>query len=291
MHDLPLVARLLILMLMSWNAVSGQNAARPVILAKNVPVRTGAVLREKREIRVDAGQTSQQVGSDTTRVATRFVQRVNLLRRSLGSGGEEVQVREMVTECVHFNPALPPAANEQPAALSSRTLRSRLKSGRWDYDLVGGTPSADEKKLLDDLAFTANLLEILPACIGAASRKVGEKWNTQIPAPRGKAYGWVVPDSLESTLVSVEERPDGPHATIGIEGKFHMERPMNFNARMEITFSATIMRRLSDMVDVDTKVNGRFVGKAESVTPQKQPIILSYDHPFTLTRTLKIEDK
>lgn len=267
-------------------------ADRPVVLGGQPPaVRAGTVLREKREIRVENGQTRQEIGKDVTSVTTRFIQRVNLVRRPVGTDAEEVQVREFVMECVHFPAAIPPAANELPSPVSSKTLRARKKSGRWDFDLLQGNPTKDEQKSLDDLAFTADLLEVLPAAIGTGSRKPGEKWKIPVNAQRGKAYGWVVPDSLEGTLVSVEERPDGPHATISIEGKFHMERPMNFNARMDITFSATVVRRLADMIDVDTKITGRFIGRADAVTPQKQPIILSYDHPFALTRTLKIEDK
>ena len=71
---------------------------------------------------------------------------------------------------------------------------------------------------------------------------------------------------------------------------------MNFNARMEITFSATVVRRLTDMIDVDTKITGQFVAVAaaiadKSVSAKNETIILNYDYPFTLTRTLKVEPK
>jgi len=264
-------------------------AERSVVLGRPQSLRSGTLLREKRELRVDAGKTRQESSANITNATTRFIQRVNLVRRVLGADAEEVQVRELVKECVHFTGAPPPPNETTP--LLSTALRARKKTGHWDYDLVQGSPTPEEAQALDDLAFAADLLEILPVCIGTGSHKPGDTWKAEIPAPRGKAYGWIVPDSLESTLVAVEDKADGPHATVTIAGKFHMERPMNLNARMEVTFSATVVRRLSDMLDVDTKAIGQFVASAQSAGPNREKILLSYDYPFTLTRTLKIEPK
>jgi hypothetical protein len=144
---------------------------------------------------------------------------------------------------------------------------------------------------LEELAFASDLLEVLPVCIGTGSHKTGETWKTVLSAPRGNAYGWIVPDDFETTLVSVEDQPDGPHATFTIAGKFHMARPMNLNARMEVTFKATVVRRLSDMLDLDTKVTGQFVASAEGAGPNREKILLSYEYPFVLARSLKIEGK
>lgn len=264
-------------------------AERPVVLGRPQSLRSGTLLREKREVRVETGKTKQETGANTTNATTRFIQRVNLVRRVLGSDAEEVQVRELVKECAHFTGAPPPPNETTP--LLSKTLRARKKTGHWDYDLVQGSPTPEEAQSMADLAFAADLLELLPVCIGSGSHKPGDIWKTAIPAPRGKAYGWIVPDSLESTLIAVEDKVDGPHATVTIAGKFQMERPMNLNARMEITFSATVVRRLSDMLDVDTKATGQFVASAQSAGPNREKILLSYDYPFTLTRTLKIEPK
>ena len=264
-------------------------AERSVALGRPQSLRSGTLLREKRELRVDAGKTKQESGANITNVTTRFIQRVNFVRRVLGPDAEEVQVRELTKECVHFTGAPPPPS--ETSALLSKTLRARKKTGHWDYDLVQGSPTPDEAQSMADLAFAADLLELLPSCIGSGSHKPGDTWKTETTAPRGKAYGWIVPDNLESTLIALEDRADGPHATIAIAGKLHMERPMNFNARMEITFSASVVRRLSDMLDVDTKANGQFVASAQSAGPNREKILLSYDYPFTLTRTLKIEPK
>ena len=185
----------------------------------------------------------------------------------------------------------PSAPNETPHTLNSKTLRLRKKTGHWVFDLLQGTASPADQKMLDELSFTADLLEILPACIGNSSRKVGETWKTELPAPRGKAYGWIVAEKLESTLVAVEDKPAGAMATITINGKFKMERPLNVNARMEVTFSATVVRRLTDMLDVDTKITGLLDAVAAAVSDKREPINLFYNYPFTLTRTLKLEDK
>lgn len=265
---------------------------KPVALGGGPPLRTGAKIREQSEVRVDVGKTRQEIGKDITEVGTHFVRRVHLMRRMIGGAAEEVEVREFYQDSCNFvGPAPPPEANELINTLGSKTLRARKKSGRWSYTMLQGTATLVDQKLIDEMGFTEDLLDILPACIGTGSRKVGDTWKTDMPAPRGKAYGWIVPESLESTLVSVEEKPDGPHATIAITGKFKMERPMNFNARMEITFTATVVRRLSDMLDLDTRITGRFLTVAASVTDKRVPISLTYDFPFTITRTRKFEDK
>jgi len=265
------------------------QASKPVALGNTSAMRSGTLLREKRELRVDEGRTRQEFGANITDVSTRYLQRVNWVRRVLGSGTEEIQVRELLKECVHFTGA-PPPPNEAPM-FASKILRARKMTGRWNFSLSQGKTTPEEARLLEELAFAADLLEILPVCIGTGSHKEGDTWKTEIPAPRGKAYGWIVPDSLESTLVAVEDKADGQHATVTIAGKFHMERPMNLNARMEVAFTATVVRRLSDMLDVDTKITGQFVASAQSAGPNREKILLSYDYPFTLTRTLSIEPK
>jgi hypothetical protein len=271
---------------------AAEGSGKPVALSDGKTMRTGTLIREKMEISVNGGKTKQEIGKDITELNTRFLRRINLMRRLIGGDAEEVELREFHQDSGHFTGLTPPAeANVLPNNLAAQTLRVRKKSGRWSYDLLRGTASPQDRKLLDEMAFTADLLEILPACMGVGSRKIGETWRTELSAPRGKAYGWVVPEKLESTLLSVEEKPEGSLATVTISGKFKMERPMNFNARMEITFSATVVRRLSDMLDVDTKISGQFVTVAAAITEKREPIILNYDYPFTLVRTLKIEDK
>ncbi len=265
-------------------------AERPVVLGSTAPLRGGTLLREKREVLVTAGKTQQETGADVTNVTTRFVQRINVVRRVVSADAAEVEVRELMQECVHFTGADPPP-NATSSTLLNKTLRARKKTGHWDYDLALGKPTPEEAKTLADLGFAADLLELLPVCIGTSGRKIGETWKTILSAPRGNAYGWIVPDSLDSTFLALEDKADGPHATISITGKFHLARPMNLNARMEVTFTAIVVRRLSDMLDVDTQISGQFVASAEAAGPNREKILLSYDYPFTLRRTLKLEAK
>lgn len=279
-------------LLLGLHLNAADRPGKPVQLGGASSLRSGTVLREKREVRVEAGRTKQDVGGkDVTNVTTRFVQRLNFVRRILGGDSEEVQVREFSQDSGHFMGAAPPAPNETPTTLPGKTLRLRKKTGRWEYSLAQTTPSMEDQKIINELSFAANLLDLPAACVGSGSRKIGESWKTEIPAPRGKAYGFIVADTLESTLVSVDENEGGPFATISVTGKFRMERPMNFNARMEVTFTATLIRRLSDMLDVDTRITGQFNAVAAAITDKRVPITLTYDYPFTIARTLSVEGK
>lgn len=280
--------------LLGLSAMAGalHAAGRPdeaVEVGNHATARSGVVLREKREVRVDAGSTKQETGADIVTATTRFVQRADLVRRLINADSEELQVRNFARECVHFTgPA--PEPNEIDS-LAGRTLRARKKGGHWDYNLHQGRPTPVEAQSLADLAFAADVFEILPLGIGTGRRRMGEKWKTEVPSSGGKDYGLLVPDSLETTFVSLEAKPDGSYATFAIEGKFHMERPMSLNARMEVTFTATVVRRLADMLDVKTKASGRFVASAQSTGPKREKILLGYDYPFTLLRELAIERK
>lgn len=280
--------------LMWLTAIAGvlHAAARPdeaVEVGRPAAGRNGITLREKREVRVDAGSTRQETGPDIVTATTRYVQRVNLVRRMLNADSEEVQVREFIKECVNFT-GQPPPPNETTTLLGAK-LRARKKGGRWDYDLHQGRPTPEEAQSLADLAFAADLLEILPLGIGTGMRKPGDTWKYEGASSGGRDRGLLIPDSLETTFVSLEVKPDGPYATFAIEGKFHMERPMSLNARMEISFTATMVRRLSDMLDVETRATGKFIASAQAAGPKREKILLSYDYPFTLSRTLQIERK
>lgn len=251
--------------------------------------RNGVTLREKRVVRVATGSTRQEIGTDITTVTTRYVQRVNLVRRMLNADSEEVQVREWQKECTHFTgPA--PATNEISILLGA-TLRARKKGGHWDYNLHQGRATPEEGQSLAELAFAADLLEILPLGIGTGRRKPGEKWKIENAASGGKDRGMIVLESLETTFVSLEVKPDGPYATFNVAGKFHLERPLKLNAAMTVDFTATVVRRLSDMLDVETQATGQFVATAQAAGPKREKIQLSYDYPFTLTRSLQIERK
>lgn len=291
MFALPRVLPLTLLVVFQAALPAADRPGQPVALSSNRALRPGTLIREKSEIRVELGKTRQEIGTNITSLNTKFLRRVNLMRRVIGADAEEVEVREFYQDSGHFMGAAPSEPNPLSHMLNAKTLRVRKTSGHWDYKLQQGTASASDQKLLNELAFIADLLELLPASMGTTPRKLGETWQTKLNVPRGKAYGWIVPDRLSSTLVTVDDQPDGPLATIAIDGKFRMERPMAFNARMEVTFTATVVRRLSDMLDVDTQITGQFVTVATSVTDKRETINLSYDYPFTITRTLKLEPK
>lgn len=276
--------------LLAFNLAAGQNATRPVVLNKNLPHRSGTELREKREIRVENGISKQVSPKETTAVSTRYVQRLNLVRRIAGAGVEEIRVAEFLIELAHFMGPVPPP-NEQSSSLMSRMLRARKSGARWNYDLVQGKATPDERQTLDNLAFTAGLLDVLSLCIGNDPHKLGETWKTEIPAPRGKAAGFVVPKDISCTFVSLDEKSDGTHATIAITGGLSLEKPMGYNSHIEITFEATVIRRLSDMLDVDTKIKGTYALKGEANLVGIGKAQLDFNYPFTLTRTLKIEPK
>ena len=268
---------------------AADRPAERVEVGNPASTRSGATLREKREVRVDAGSTKQETGANVITVTTRFVQRVNLVRRLLNADSEELQVREYLKESVNFT-GQAPAPNET-VALLGRTLRARKKGGHWDYNLHQGRPTPEEMQSLADLAFAADLLEILPLSIGTGLHKPGENWKFEIASSGGKDRDQIVPDSLETTFVSLEAKPDGPYATFAVEGKFHIERPMSLNARMTITFTANVVRRLSDMLDMETKASGQFLASAQAAGPKREKILLNYDYPFTLVRTQAVERK
>lgn len=279
-------ATLITLLLTAWNVTSGQS----VVLNKSLPLRGGTVIREKREIRVDDGRSKLVNAQETTEVTTRYVQRLQFVRRIAGPGVEEVRVAELLSEYIHFMGPLPPP-NEQSSPLTSKTLRVRKSGARWDYDLSQGKPTPEERQTLSHLAFTASLLDVIPLSLGNDARKPGDTWKSSIPAPRGKAAGFIVPKDINCIFVSLDEKPDGPHAVINITGGLSLERPMGYNSHIEITFEATVVRRLADMLDVDTKMKGSYILKGEANITGIGKTDLDFNYPFTLTRTLKIEDK
>jgi hypothetical protein len=60
---------------------------------------------------------------------------------------------------------------------------------------------------------------------------------------------------------------------------------------VDISFEATIVRRLADMLDVDTDIAGEYVLKGEANMAGIGKTQLDFRYPFTLTRNLKLEDK
>ena len=285
----PLCLVMLSLTAVHLNA-GDRSGGAAVELSSPSSLRTGTLLREKREVRVQEGKGRMQQSNSDNGFLIRFVQRANLVRRVLGSETEEVQVREMVCELTNYNGTAPPPA-EQPSPLVGKTLRLRKSDGKWKYAVVGGKPTAEQQKFLNDLAFTRLLLELPEACLLNQNRKPGETWKVSINEATGKDYGAVVAKDIECTLAAVEERPDGPLATVHLVGNFSMERPMNFLSRIEVAFDVTLIRRLSDMLDVDTKITGHFKNIGLVNDQDGKAAQLTLDLPYTLVRTQAVERK
>jgi len=282
--------RLLLPLLISVHLNAADTSGGPVDLGATSPLRTGTVLREKREVRVQEGKGRMQKANSANDFFCRFVQSVNLVRRLLGADTEEMQVREMVCELINYNGTAPPPA-EQAAPLVGKVLRLRKSDGRWKCTMVGGKPSAEQQKFLNDLAFTRLLLEIPEACLLNQTRKPGETWKVSINESGGKDYGAVVAKDIECTLAAMDERPDGALATVHIVGSFTMERPMNYLSRIEVAFDITLVRRLSDMLDVSTKISGSLKNTAQVNDADGKPAQLILELPYTLVRTQAIERK
>ncbi|WP_395741461.1 hypothetical protein [Prosthecobacter sp.] len=280
----------LCLLLLSLSALPLAAAGRadgPVELSSHNGQRSGNVLREKREVRVQEGKGTMNPGNS---FSVRFLQRVNLVRRSLGNDSEEVQVREMLCELINYTgPA--PATSEQPGPLVGKTLRLQKPGGRWKYAMVGGKPTAEEQKFMNDLAFTHLLLEIPDVCLDNQTRKAGDTWKISLNEAKGRQYGAAVAKDIECTLVSVEARPEGTLAAVHLTGVFTMERPMGYVSSIEVTFDATLVRRLSDMLNVDTKITGNLKNSSAVNDLNGKPAQLTLELPYTLVRTLAVERK
>jgi hypothetical protein len=285
----PLCLLLLSLTAVHLNAADRSGGAA-VDLSSHSSPRTGTLVREKREVRVQEGKGRMQQSNSASGFQIRFVQRVNLVRRLLNSETEEVQVREMACELTNYTGTAPPPA-EQPSPLVGKTLRLRKSDGKWKSAMIGGKPTVEQQKSLNDLAFTRLLLELPEACLLNQSRKPGETWKISINEATGKDYGAVVAKDIECTLVAVDERPNGPQATVHLVGNFSMERPMNFLSRIEVAFDVTLVRRLSDMLDVDTKMTGHFKNTGLVNDQDGKSAQLTLDLPYTLVRTQAVERK
>jgi len=281
---------LLLLSLASVHLIAADRSGGPVDLSSPSSPRSGVLLREKREVRVQEGKGHMQMSKSANDFFVRYVQRVNLVRRLLGTDTEEVQVREMVCELVNYNGPAPQPA-EQATPLVGKTLRVQKPGGRWKYAMIGGKPTAEQQKFLNDLAFTTLLLEIPDVCLTNQTHKAGETWKISLNEAKGRQYGAVVAKDIECTLVSVDARPDGALATVHLAGSFSMERPMGYVSSIEATFDVTLVRRLSDMLDVDTKISGNLKNSSSVNDLDGKPAQLTLELPYTLVRTQAVERK
>lgn len=292
---MKIVTMLFCLAFAAMTTLNAQEAAKPVVLSRNVPMRSGTVLRELFHINVERGITRVEAKSGISQLSTRWMHRYNLVRRVQGAGAEEVDVREHVCQTGNFTGNLVPGG-EDFGPLSSKTMRARRRANGWEYLLKDGKATASELNCLLDLGFASGLLEIIPAAIGTQPRKIGETWKADIQNPRGKAHGLPVLQALETTFGSVENRDEGPHAHLFITGSFTVQRPLGYNASLEVSFAVALTRRLADMLDVETKITGNFKNTYAAIyraseNAANEPATFVQDLPYTLTRTLKIEAK
>jgi hypothetical protein len=212
------------------------------------------------------------------------------VRRLGGGDREQVSVRDSASECVFFQGQAAPPASEAATPLQSLDLRLRRVAGRWVYDLDKGTPTDAQRAALAQFGQFADFTAVLALCTSAQPRAKGESWKVEAPRPSGKAHGYVVPEGIECRLEDVTEADGESLARIAVNGRLKLERPMGFNGSVSVTFAGTIMRRLSDMLDVEAELSGTFTYTGPVVV-EGNPADLSMELPWTLTRTQKIEPK
>ncbi len=283
--------RVLLLLLLCIATSLQAQQPKSVPISGKAGLRSGTVLLEKREILVEKGTaTLQQASGEKRSVAARWLLRHHLMRRVQGSGAEEIEVREHAFEETQFalNRAAP-ASQEKRGALHGVTLLARQRGGGWNFEFKGMKPIERQNAALLDLQFFANMMEIVPAALGAQARRPGETWKPVIPAPRGKAYGLPIFKDVEATFGSIEEREDGPHAKLFISGSFTMERPMNTLSSLEISFGISLTRRLADMLDVETEIKGIYKDNIQTRLDDGKTGFMFHDYPYRVRRTVSIE--
>lgn len=273
-----------------------QDKQKAVSLGGSTPPRSGTVLRERLMIDVQRGTTKVEAKSGNTEMSTRWLHRYTLVRRIQGGGSEDVEVREHACLTGNFTGNMAPPDTETSGPLSSKKLRARRRTNGWEYQLKDGKATAPELNCLLDLGFAAGILEIIPAAIGTQPHKVGEDWKADISSPRGKAYGIPVLKDVNTALGSIEKRDDGDYAHLFVSGSFTLQRPMGYNAVLDVSFAATVVRRLSDALDVETSITGTmkndYSGLWRSDENAKDEAAMFHQvMPYKLTRTQSVEGK
>lgn len=280
----------LLLLLLGLSApVWAASPEKPVVLHGKSTLRSGTVLREKREVMVASGTVTIQ-GTEKQVISMRWMQRHNLVRRLQGTAAEEIEVRDHATEEAQFPPGGPqPESAVERGPLMSKTLLARRLTNGWDFRLAQGKPTADETDALLKLAFFSGILEIIPAALGTQPRKPGESWKPDLPAPRGKANGIAIFKDVEVGFGSIEQRVDGPHARVFISGSFTVQRPLGYLASAQATFGIALTRRLSDLVDVETTIKGTFKDEFPVRLDNGGSGSIAHDFPYVVTRSIEIE--
>lgn len=66
---------------------------------------------------------------------------------------------------------------------------------------------------------------------------------------------------------------------------------MGFLSRIDVSFDVTLVRRLSDMLDLDTKISGHLKNVGQVNDLKGKPAELTLELPYILVRTLAVERK
>ena len=94
----------------------------------------------------------------------------------------------------------------------------------------------------------------------------------------------------ECTLEAVEEIKGEPHARISVRGTLSVEQPTYAGAG-SATFTAQILRRLKDRLDVETKVTGIFNFTGPVTAEGGTAATLKLALPYNVRRTLRSEPR
>lgn len=288
----PLSPRSLILLLGALT-LSPLQAAPPERKTRaniaSAPLRAGTVLLEERVLQMNEGEYKVESAKGVQSLAARYHQRVNLRRRVQGAENEDVMVEDHAEDlAVYF--ANPPAISEMPGILARQHLHARKRLGVWMYEPQDQKPEPTLNSALVKLSWLTTLMDLLPAGIGREQRIVGDTWKTEFPAPRGKAKGVPVLTDYECTLEAVEDVRGEPHARISVRGTLKVEQP-TFAGSSSAIFTATILRRLKDKLDVETTVNGSFAFTGPVTAEGNTPATLKLTLPYTIRRMLRIEPR
>jgi len=253
------------------------------------PWRAGTVLLEERILQMNDGEYTVESAKGIQSLVAMYQQRVNLRRRVQSAENEDVMVEDHAEDLgIYF--ATPPTLQEKPGILARQHLHARKRQGQWVYETQDRKPDTSLNASLIKLSWLTSLMEMVPAGIGNQKRTIGETWKTDFPAPRGKAKGALILTGYECTLEAVEDVQGTPHARISVRGTLKVEQP-TYAGTGSTTFTAQILRRLKDKLDVETKTTGVFQFTGPVTAEGGTAATLKLSMPYTLRRTLRIEPR
>lgn len=250
------------------------------------PLRSGTVLKETREIQSTEGEfkfTATERNQDAT---TRYSQRLTLERRVQGNAAEDVEVSDHAEDCVAYPTPPGPPENTQAGPLQTTRLRARQKAGRWSYELADKKPNDLQQRCLAELGVMTDLLDASTWGIGNEPRKPGDRWKPEFREVRGKARDMLVPSNYEIIFTALQEYQGESCARLTVTGSLHLERP-TYEGTLEVTFTGTHLRRLSDGLNLASELSGTLNFKGP-VKIAGTAGTLTLKAPFKAKRTQRI---